>query len=80
MSPRLLRALLPVLALVTGCFALYQLWVAGIALRRANYPFAAFYLLFGLGGLAVSTALWRHRRGVRPHSGAPAPDEPPRAT
>jgi hypothetical protein len=79
MSPRVLRALMPLLALLTGLFALYQLWVAGIALRLRNYPFTAFYLLFGLGGLAVSTALWRHRRGARPHSAAPTPDEPPRA-
>jgi hypothetical protein len=78
MSPRLLRALVPVLSLLTGCFALYQLWVAGLALRLRNYPFAAFYLLFGLGGLAVCTALWRHRRGpLRP--AAPTPDDGPRS-
>ena len=74
MSPRLLRALVPLLALLTGCFALYQLWVAGLALRLRNYPFAAFYLLFGLGGLAVCSALWRHRRGpLRP--AAPTPED-----
>ena len=65
MSPRLLFALVPVLALVTGGFALYQLWVAGVALRMQNWPFAAFYTVFGLAGLAVCSALWRMRRGVQ---------------
>ena len=63
-SPRLVAVLAPILCLLTGAFALYQLWVAGIALRVRNWPFAAFYLLFGLAGLAVTTALWRHRRGL----------------
>ncbi|MDF1502529.1 hypothetical protein [Roseisolibacter sp. H3M3-2] len=66
MSPRLLSILAPILCLLTGAFALYQLWVAGIALRVQNWAFAAFYLVFGLAGLAVTTALWRLRRGLRP--------------
>lgn len=65
MPVRLLLILVPVLVLVTGAFALYQLWVAGIALRTQNWPFAAFYLVFGLAGLAVSSGLWRLRRGMR---------------
>lgn len=71
MNPRLLFALVPVLVLLTGGFALYQLWVAGLALRMQNWPFAAFYLVFGLAGLAVTTGLWRLRRGMRrPPDGA----------
>ncbi|MGZ8376504.1 MAG: hypothetical protein ACXWZS_06600 [Gemmatirosa sp.] len=67
---RIFLTLVPVLALVTGAFALYQLWAAGIAMRMQNWPFAAFYVLFGLAGLAVSTALWRLRRGVPRPPGA----------
>ena len=71
MSPRLLLALVPVLVLLTGGFALYQLWVAGVALRLQNWPFAAFYTVFGVAGLAVSSGLWRLRRGMRrPPDGA----------
>ncbi|GLC25684.1 hypothetical protein [Roseisolibacter agri] len=65
MPVRLLLALVPVLVLITGGFALYQLWVAGVALRMQNWPFAAFYTVFGLAGLAVSNGLWRLRRGMR---------------
>lgn len=65
MSPRLLPILAPILCLLTGAFALYQLWVAGIALRIQNWGFAVFYLVFGLAGLAVTTALWRMRLGIQ---------------
>jgi hypothetical protein len=59
-----LRVLAPIVALLTGAFALYQLWVAGVALRLERWGFAVFYLVFGLAGLAVTTALWRLRRGL----------------
>lgn len=61
---RVFLALVPVLVLVTGCFALFQLWAAGVAMRMQNWPFAAFYVVFGLAGLAVSSGLWRLRRGM----------------
>ena len=64
MSLRTFRILVPILALVTGAFGLYQLWMAGVLARADNWGFAAFYGLFGLGGLAVTQALWRHRRGA----------------
>jgi hypothetical protein len=67
---RLFVALVPILVLVTGAFALYQLWVAGVALRMQNWPFAAFYVVFGLAGLAVSNGLWRLRKGLRRPPGA----------
>jgi hypothetical protein len=58
-SPRLLRVLLPLLVLVTGVFGLYQLFVAGVALRVKSYPFALLYAVMGVAGLAVATALGR---------------------
>jgi hypothetical protein len=65
MNARLFFVLVPVLVLLTGGFALYQLWVAGVAFRLQNWPFAAFYTVFGVAGLAVSNGLWRLRRGMR---------------
>ena len=65
MSPRLLRILVPVLVLVTGGFGLYQLFVAGVALRVKSYPFALLYAVMGFAGLAVATALARVGKGRR---------------
>ena len=65
MSPRLLRVLLPLLVLVTTAFGLYQLFVAGIALRVHAYPFALLYAVMGVAGLAVASALWRTSKGRR---------------
>jgi hypothetical protein len=64
-SPRLLRVALPLLVLVTGAFGLYQLFVAGIALRTKAYPFALLYAVMGLAGLAVASALWRTGKRIR---------------
>ena len=68
--PRLtLRRFLPIAVLFTGGFGLYYLYVASLALGRGNRPFALFYALYGLGGVALAVSLWRvwrqHRRAVR---------------
>ena len=65
MSPRLLRILAPILVLLTGGFALYQLFVAGMHLRVKSYPFAVFYAVMGIAGLAIATALRRMSKGRR---------------
>jgi uncharacterized MnhB-related membrane protein len=64
-SPRLLRVLVPLLAVVSGLFGLYQLFVAGIALRVKSYPFAVLYAVMGVAGVAIANALWRVGRRVR---------------
>jgi hypothetical protein len=64
MSPRLLRVLVPVLLLVTTCFALYQLFLAGVSLRVKSYPAAALYAGMGVAGLAIVSAMARsYKRG-----------------
>jgi hypothetical protein len=68
-SPRVLRVLLPLLVLVTTVFGLYQLFVAGIALRVHAYPFALLYAVMGVAGLAVASALWRTSKGRRAPEG-----------
>jgi hypothetical protein len=51
---------------VVGCaFALFHLWGAALAVRAQNWPFAAFYLLLGVAGFAVSLGLLRMYRRVR---------------
>ena len=64
-SPRLLRLAVPLLVVVTAAFGLYQLFVAGIALRTKAYPFALLYAVMGLAGLAVASALWRTGKRLR---------------
>lgn len=65
MSPRILRVLLPVLALVVALFGLYQLFVAGLSVRLRNYPMAMLYAAMGFAGLAISSAMWRTAKRFR---------------
>ena len=65
MSPRILRVLAPFLVLLTGGFALYQLFIAGMHLRVKSYPFAMFYGVMGIAGIAIATALRRMSKGRR---------------
>lgn len=62
MLARLLYRLAPALAAATAVFALFYLYGAYQALRAGNVPFALFYALFALGGLALATAMWRTRQ------------------
>jgi uncharacterized membrane protein HdeD (DUF308 family) len=64
-SPRLLRILAPILVLLVGGFALYQLFLAGMHLRVKSYPFALFYAVMGIAGIAIATALRRQVKGRR---------------
>ena len=64
-SPRLLRLAVPFLVVLTAAFGLYQLFVAGIALRMKSYPSAALYGVMGVAGVAIANALWRMGKGVR---------------
>ena len=59
MSPRLLRLAVPLLVVLTAGFGLYQLFVAGLALRMKAYPMALLYAVMGLAGVSVANALWR---------------------
>jgi hypothetical protein len=60
--PRLLRVLAPFLVLLTGGFGLWQLFIAGLHLRYRSYPFALFYAVMGIAGLAIATAVRRTLR------------------
>jgi hypothetical protein len=64
-SPRLLRVVAPFLVLLTGAFAVYQLFLAGVALKVRSYPFALFYAVMGVAGLAIATALRRTLKARR---------------
>jgi hypothetical protein len=64
-SLRLLRIIAPLLALVTAYFGCVQLYSAFYAARLHNWPFTAFYTLFGGGGLILSYTLWRTRNGAQ---------------
>ena len=64
MLARILFRLAPVLVLATVAFALLYLWAGVTALRQGNLPFAAFYGLFALGGIALANALWNARRKI----------------
>jgi len=65
MIARLLLVLSPVLAAVAWAVSAYHLYIALLAVRRGDLPFAGFYLLFALGGIALGTALWQHWRRAR---------------
>jgi len=59
----LVRLVTPVLAVISGAFALWQLFLAGLSVRLGSYAFGAFYAVMGIAGLAVATSLWRVWRG-----------------
>ena len=61
-SPSQTRALLLPLAFLTVCFALYQLFMFGIALRVHDWPLAGMYLVMGIAGLAIASALRQRTR------------------
>jgi hypothetical protein len=54
------------LVALTLALAVLQLYYAAVSVARQAWPFAVIYTLCGVGGLALSTALWRARRAQRP--------------
>ena len=64
MTARLLYRLVPLLVCVTLVFAAYHVYGAVLAARVRNWPFAAFYTVFSLAGLALARALWSARRFI----------------
>lgn len=64
MNPRLLYRLVPLLVALVVVFAAYHVYAAVFAIRLRNWPFAAFYALFSLAGLALARALWSARRQI----------------
>ncbi len=62
--------LIPFLIVVIVALALYQLYGAFLAAGAGNWPFAAFYALFGFAGFVLVRALWAHRKGL-PKSDVP---------
>jgi hypothetical protein len=63
-NPRLLYRLVPLLVALVVVFAGYHVYAALFAMRRGNWPFAAFYALFSLAGLALARALWSARKQI----------------
>ncbi len=57
--------LIPFLVVVIALLALYQLYGAFLAAGAGNWPFAAFYALFGFAGFVLVRALWTHRKGLK---------------
>ena len=64
MNPRLLYRLVPLLVALVVVFAAYHVYAAIFAMRLGNWPFAAFYALFSLAGLALARALWTARKQI----------------
>lgn len=65
MLSRLSFVLAPLLILITTGFALNYLYAAVVHARARSWPFAGFYALLGVAGLALAIALWRGRRQAR---------------
>ncbi len=57
--------LLPIGLALTALFGAFYVYWGVIALGRGNLPFALFYGLFGLGGVALSVAIWRVWKQLR---------------
>jgi hypothetical protein len=62
---RYLIRMIPLLVAMTVALAGLQLYYGVASLYRHAWPFAALYLLCGIAGLALATALWRARRSLR---------------
>lgn len=64
MLPHLIYRLAPVLVFAVGAFSLFHAWGVVRALQAGNLPFALFYGVFAVGGVALGVALWRARMQV----------------
>lgn len=56
--------LIPFLIVVIIALAVYQIFGAFLAASAGNWPFAAFYAVFGFAGFVLVRALWAHRKGL----------------
>ncbi len=65
MLMRSFARLIPFLVIVISLLALYQLYAASLAATAGNWPFAAFYAVFGFAGFVLVRALWTHRKGLK---------------
>jgi len=54
-------ALAPLIAILAFTFAILQLWTSFVAFRMGNWQFGLFYVVFGIGGIALAIALMRVR-------------------
>jgi hypothetical protein len=54
--------LIPLLTAIVVAFALFQLYSALMFGLQREFAFAAFYTVFGFGGIALARALWLHRK------------------
>lgn len=52
----------PFIAALAIGFAALHLWTSFLAFQRGNWQFGVFYLVFGIGGVAMAMALWRVRK------------------
>ena len=75
MLPRLALALAPLLVALTFAFAAFHGYQAVLAAGVRNWPFALFYSVLALGGLALSLALLRTYRRARAHVRRPTPSD-----
>lgn len=66
MSTPLLRRVAIVCSVLTASIGLYQFYPAALAAGARNWPFALFYSVFGIAGLALARALWTARRLIKP--------------
>jgi hypothetical protein len=65
--PRLALALAPLLVALTFAFAAFHGYRAVLAASVRNWPFALFYAVLAVGGLALSLALLGTHRRARAH-------------
>jgi hypothetical protein len=61
---RIIAAIAPLLAALTLAFGGLHLYYGIVAARAGNWPFALFYAVFGIAGIALAVALWRVRRQI----------------
>ncbi|HEX2094589.1 MAG TPA: hypothetical protein VHG28_19445 [Longimicrobiaceae bacterium] len=65
MLSSLLLVVAPFLALAAAAFGLFNLYSGILAWQRGVFGFGVFYTFFGIGGFALSAALWQTWRRAR---------------
>lgn len=61
-TARFAIAFAPFIALLALGFGALQMYTSFLAFQRGNWQFGLFYLLFGIGGVALAMALWSARK------------------